>query len=215
MAEDVFGAAVLVHLAGLLHVCGYLSKDQLILRGLILAGTVGYAFYYYLQPQPLWGAMFWSFLFIAANVFTMARLVLDGRQFSLDQRERRLAAAFATLSPGQFRRLMRVGKWMSAAGPTRITREGEPVEALFFVSDGAVTIHKGDRSFSVQPGLFIGEIAWLMNTPASATVELADGSRYMMWDAKTLRAVVARSPELKIAFESLLGQDLAAKLRNA
>jgi hypothetical protein len=215
MTQEVLGAAVLVHLAGLLHVFGYLSKDKLVLRSLMLAGTVGYLLYYYFQPQPLWDAMFWSSLFIAANVFTMVRLVLDRRHLGLDEHERRLAAAFSSLTPGQFRRLMRAGKWMTAAGPTSITREGEAVEALFFVLDGSVTIHKGERSFPVEPGLFIGEIAWPLDTPASASVELGDGSRYVMWDATALRLLVSRSPDLRIGFESLLGQDLAAKVRNA
>jgi CRP-like cAMP-binding protein len=85
-------------------------------------------------------------------------------------------------------------------------------DALFFVLDGTIVISKGERRFTVGSGVFIGEIAWLLGTAATATVEVSPGARYVEWDAAHLRTLLTRSPDLRIAFESMLNRDLAGKL---
>jgi hypothetical protein len=211
--QHFFGAAALVHVAGLLQVSGYLSRDQLVLRGLLFAGSCFYVAYYVFGAEtPLWEAIGWTGVLMSANFYVMARLYMDRRHRVLTPDEQRLVSVFSALTPGQFRRLMKVAKWVTAGETAKLTLEGKRPDALFFVLDGTITITKGERRFTVASGVFIGEIAWLLGTAASATVEVSPGARYVEWDAAHLRSLLTRSPDLRIAFESMLNRDLAGKL---
>jgi hypothetical protein len=206
-------AAILVHIAGLLQVAGYMSKRQIVLRQLLLAGTVFYIAYYLVQaPAPQWHPIFWSSLFLVANLYVILGLYADRRHKAMSEDEDRLAHALSELTPGQFRRLMRAATWNTAAAPTIVTREGETPGSLYFVVEGAIEIRKAGRSFPVMPGTFIGEVAWLLKCPATATVELAAGTRYVAWSASDLDVVFDRNEPLKTAFEKLLNRDLARKI---
>jgi CRP-like cAMP-binding protein len=213
MEQHLFGAAALVHVAGLLQVGGYLSRDQLVLRCLLFAGSSLYVAYYLLSAAtPLWEAILWSAVLMSANLYVMIGLYMDRRHRVLSPDEQRLMSVFSTLSPGHFRRLMKVGKWMTAGDHTKLTLEGKRPDSLFFVLDGTITIAKGERRFAVNPALFIGEIAWLLGTAATATVGVSAGARYVEWDAEHLRTMLDRTPDLRVAFEGMLNRDLADKL---
>jgi hypothetical protein len=213
MEQHLFGAAALVHVAGLLQVGGYLSRDQLVLRFLLFAGSCFYVTYYFVSAAtPLWEAILWSGVLMSANVYVMVVLFLDRRHRALTPDEQRLMAVFAALTPGHFRRLMKVANWVTAGEPTILTWEGKQPDSLFFVLDGDIVISKAERRFTVKPGVFIGEIAWLLGTPATATVELPLGARYVEWDTAHLRTLLARAPDLRVAFEGMLNRDLAGKL---
>ncbi len=204
---------MLVHVAGVLQVFGYLSRRQLVLRQFLLAGTGFYIAYYLLAgPSPQWHAILWSTVFLVSNVFVIVLLYRDRRHGALTGDERKLAGVLHMLTPGQFRRLMRGAGWRTAAAETVLTVEGEQPQSLFFVVDGGIDIRKGERSFPVRPGLFIGEVAWLLDCPATATVALSEGARYVEWDVKALRVLFARQPDLKTAFETALNHDLARKV---
>ncbi len=211
--EYVLGTAAIVHIAGLMHVLGYLSRDQLILRGFLLAGTAVYIVFYAVQATgPMWSAMLWSTVLGAANLYVIVSMILDRRVQRFTEDEQKLFSEFAGMSPGQFRRLMRAGKWMTAASPTVLTTENERPWALYYVLEGGITIAKSGREFQVQPPMFIGEVAWLLNTDASATVEIADGARYVVWDTGDLKALLKRNPDLGLCLDNLLNRDLAGKI---
>ncbi len=206
-------AALLVHLAGLLQVTGYLSKNQLVLRLLLLSGTILYIAYYLLAgPSPQWHPIVWSSVFLVTNTAVILSLYSDRRHGVLSEDEAHLSRVLNLLNPGQFRRLMAAAAWHTAASPMTLTVEGERPRSLFFVLRGEITITKADRKFAVEPGIFIGEVAWLLHCPATATVELGTGSRYIEWDRNDLKTLFARERELKIAFEASLNRDLAAKI---
>jgi len=59
---------------------------------------------------------------------------------------------------------------------------------------------------------FIGEVAYLHNTPASATVSLRPGTRYMEWPVKRLHKELEAREELKHTVMSLIGLDMALKV---
>lgn len=75
MEQHFFGAAALVHMAGILQVSGYLSRDQLVLRGLLFAGSCFYVAYYVVSAAaPLWEAILWTGVLMSASFYVMARL---------------------------------------------------------------------------------------------------------------------------------------------
>ncbi len=203
----------LVHVAALLTVAAMFSRDQLQLRALLLVSTILYIVYYAIIPAtPLWDAMAWSTAMVLANVFMMARIVLDRASYAMRQDEKRFYASFPGLTPGQFRRLMKLARWSTARNDIVLTREGEPVDRLYYVIEGSIEVAKGGRSFSVDPEAFIGEIGFLLKRAASATVTVKSGARYVEWPADALMELLAEGSSLGVALESRFNVDLATKL---
>ena len=206
----------LVHVAAIVGVAALLFRNQLMLRGLLIGSTVLYILYYVAIPaEPLWGAIFWSLVMIGVNGFMMLRIAFDRTQFGLDQDEERLFASFGTLTPGQFRTLMGLATWCTADTNKILAREGAPLDKLYYVVDGAIGITKAGRSFPIGAGAFIGEIAFLRNQPATATVTLEPGTRYLEWPAQALARLLYRNRPLKIALDAIFNADMAAKVARA
>jgi hypothetical protein len=204
----------LVHVAAVIGVAAMLFRDQLMLRSFLLASTALYIVYYFaVSDIPMWAAIFWSAVTLAINGFMLTRIVLNRTQFELGPEERHLHAVFAdALSPGEFRSLTSLATWKTASRQHTLTEQGAPVESLFYVLDGAIGIAKYGGSFAIPAGTFIGEVAFLRKTPASATVTLEPGARYVEWPSQDLARLLRRNPSLKIALDRLLGNDMAAKI---
>jgi CRP-like cAMP-binding protein len=214
--EQLFVSKNIVHVAALLFLLGFLSRDQFIMRGLILLGDLLYIVYFYFAPEePLWGGIFWSVMFAIANVAMIWLIFFDEVQFSLRADERKLFDLLADLTPGQFRKLLKAGRQEVAPSPLVITRENEPSNALYFVIDGKVTIGKGGHRMVSEAKTFIGEIAFLLSRPATATVTLETGCHYCVWDSKALHNVLDGNAALKTALSAAMNRKLAEKVAQA
>ena len=211
-----FVTTSLIHIAALTGVAAMVFRNQLLLRGVLILSTLLYIVYYLCLPGvPLWGAIFWSFVTLVVNGFMMMRLIFDRTQFRLSDDELRLFAAFRLLSPGEFRTLTALASWRTAGTQTILSREGAPLDRLYYVLDGAIGISKSGRTFPIGAGTFIGEIAFLRGHSASATVTLEPGARYIEWHSDRLRALLDRTPGLKISLQALFNNDMAAKVARA
>ena len=75
---DLFVSKNIVHVAALLFLLGFLSRDQFILRGLVLLGDLLYVLYFYFAPdEPLWGGIFWSAMFTIVNIAMIWLIFFD------------------------------------------------------------------------------------------------------------------------------------------
>ncbi len=206
----------IVHVGALLYLLGFLFRDQLVLRALIILGDLVYVLYFYFAPDiPLWGGIFWSALFTIVNVVMIWFIFLDEVQFSLPANDRKLFELLVDLTPGQFRKLLKAGRQEVAASPIVITRENEPLNQLYFVTDGKVTIEKGGHRIVSEAKTFIGEIAFLLSRPATATVTLEPGCHYCVWDSKALHNVLDGNAALKTALSAAMNRKLAEKVAQA
>lgn len=213
---DLFVSKNIVHVAALLFLLGFLSRDQFILRGLVLLGDLLYVLYFYFAPdEPLWGGIFWSAMFAIANVAMIWLIFLDEVQFSLRADERKLFDLLGDLTPGQFRKLLKAGRQEVATSPLVITKENEPSNELYFIIDGKITISKGGHHTVSEGKTFIGEIAFLLARPATATVTLESGCHYCVWNSKALHAVLNGNPALRTALSAAMNRKLAEKVAQA
>lgn len=216
MLDHVLVEENIVHLGAFLYLAGFLCRDQLLLRGFIVAGDIVYILYFYLAPaSPLWGGIFWSVVFTLANLAMIGRILSDRSAYGMTEDDRRLHGLLDTLTPGEFRRLMRAGHWNRAEAEVAITLEGQPLHRLAYVIDGTITVEKAGHAFTIAPPTFIGEVAFLIDRPASATVTLSAGARYVTWDMKRLRQVLLRSPALRIGLGAAFNRDMAEKVARA
>lgn len=215
MVHDLLSSS-LVHLAAIVGVAALMFRDPLLLRSFLIASTLLYIVYYLAVPaEPLWGAIAWSVVMIAVNAAMMLRILYGRTQFQQSEDDARLFAAFGTLTPGEFRSLMRLAVWRHAGAQQILTREGAPLDQLYYVLDGAIGLSKKGRSFPIGSGTFIGEIAFLRAGPASATVTIEPGARYVEWKADALRVLLARNPALRSAVVGLFNADMALKVATA
>lgn len=203
----------LVYGAMLFYVLGFLFKDQIVLRILILIGTGFYIAYYYTAAEaPLWAAIVTSAMIGVANVIGFCRLIYGRIRIGIPERQRALYAAMGGLRPGEFRRLMKLATHRETTTSTVLTREGATPESIFFVTHGRVLAKKGDLSFEIPTDNFIGEISFVLGCPASACVHLPEGGTYIEWNRADLRRAMDRSFELERSVEALMSRDMAKKV---
>lgn len=204
------------HVGALASVIALAMRSQLLLRVLLLLSLVLYiADNYFGSPEPAWPYMIWNVVFLLINLYVLFELLLDRTTFGLTDKEREVFGGFLSLSPGEFRRLIRIGEWRVADGHATLTVEGIAPTSLFYVYEGAIEIMKASRSTYVEPPAFIGEVAFVRGGGASASAMLAPGSRYIEWPAAQLRQYLARHSPMRIAFNRALSDDLAVKVARA
>lgn len=213
MFDDWSPTALLVHGAALTYVIGFLVREQLMLRGLMQVGCILYLAYYYIHPEtPLWDAIVWTAIMFVANAWTIMRILKDRRVGSFDEEDLVIFSALKHIAPGDFRRLMAIAKKETAAEPMTLTVEGIKPEALWFIVSGGAGLDKRGTGRSLQGPMFIGEIAYLLDQDASASVTLNPDSRYAVWAVEDLHDLVQRHPSIGAALESAFNRDLAAKV---
>lgn len=211
--DHLFTSENIVHIGAALYLAGFLFRDQMVLRGLVVAGDLVYIFYFLFAPDtPLWGGVFWSTMFIIVNLVMVAQLLIERRTFGLNEDELQLFSQLGTFSPGQFRKLLATTRLTTAPGDVALTREGEALKELYFVIDGDVEIRKSNGYRATVTKVFLGEVAFLLGRAATATVTAHTGTRYFTFDGARLREALQRWPDLASAMSNALNRNLAEKI---
>ncbi len=206
-------SSLLIHAGAAIYILAFLIRDEMILRLMVLAGTVLYILYYYMFPdQPLWDAIVTSVILIGANLVVLGRIVLERTTFSMSDEERDLFTGFPNFNPGQFRKMLGKITWHEAAEDVLLTQQGQPLDRLYFIIDGPVNVTKDTHQFNVSARNFIGEISYVLAENPSATVVAPSGTRYASWVKADLDAMSRRDPAFGNALGALLSDDLARKL---
>ncbi len=206
-------ANIFVHIALAFYVAGFLTRNELLLRGLILCGTCFYILYYYFVSEtPLWDAILASSVIGLANIVMITVILREGSLIGMNADMRRLFSAFPTLNPGQFRRIMRVADWQTATKDAVICEKDQELDRLFFVTKGEMRLLRDGRETPIPAGNFIGEISFLIGGAATADVIAPEGTQYVAWRKSELRQLMERSPRLSNALGALFNVDIARKL---
>jgi CRP-like cAMP-binding protein len=208
-----FATQNLVHVAALFTLFCYLFRDQIKLRIFAAMGDLLLSVYYYVAfPIPLWNPMVWSLLNVVINTGMILLILRDGREGGMSDDELQLFRNLETLTPGQFRKLAKAGTWHKADDTTKLTIEGETLSQLFYVLGDTIEIIKANRNIPVPPNLFIGELAYMRKRPATATVTVSGGARYVSWSHEDLESLFKRNDDLRTAMTLLMGRDVAEKM---
>jgi hypothetical protein len=207
---------LLIHIGAFCYLVCFLFRDQLWLRIFAVAGDIVYtAFYFTAADMPLWSAIIYSTLNVVINLIMIGFILNDRRMTSLADNDLRLYQKFQGMTPGDFRRLSKIGTWQKAEADETLTTEGASLRQLYYVVEGDIEVRKGDRRFPVKSGIFIGEVAYLKGTPASATVVAKAGAHYMSWSHEDLRKTMTRHDSLRQSLAALLSTDMALKVANS
>lgn len=203
---------ILFHLSNLMAFLAFLLRDQLQLRLLMAISLFLQGLYYYAIPGgPLFDPLFWKIVSFLANI-AMIVLVFGGKlDFGIPQDVRGLFQKISVLSPGQFRKLIKASK-RTGGGEAPLLIEGEKPAQLHYLLKGEAEIFKNGIRARIQPDTFLGEIAFLNTSTASATVHLLESAECITWDADQLRKLMRNDKTIDIAMRGIFNHDLAAKV---
>ncbi len=208
-----YDIGLVVHLATLGYVLGFLFKDQLTLRIIVFVSTTFYIIYYYFYPEvPLWGAIMGSVLIMIANVIGTMSLLHDRFPFSINGEYMPIFKSLKSVAPGEFRRLMKAAEQNTLKQELTLTEESKPPTHLYYLLEGDGIADKSGQLFTIDSGRFVGEISFILGGNATATVKLKTGSKYLSWDKNVLQALLLKYPNLQQAFEARIARDMASKL---
>lgn len=148
--------------------------------------------------------------YIVKNLVLIAAAIVLGGQL-----KHRLRGA-TRAAPAAFHALLRRGQLGQARSGDVLAREGQRMARVFFVRSGGGVVRVGEREVGrVGPDQFVGEMSFLTDGTAAATVELTEATRYIAWDREALRALVAEHPVLEHALLRTFTLDLASKIQNS
>lgn len=201
--------------AGGAFIIGYLIINQVMLRLMVALGTFLYIWYYAVAIEDPWAAVLTSVLMGLANLVGLAQIWYRNSSFVIPKVHRDIYRHFSTLPPGDYRALMKLSERLTTSENLLLTKEGSPVDRLYFVLDGEMRAQKLGKSFSVPSGLFVGEVAYMTEQPASASVMLSKGSKVIQWDIAQLKAKARKNPRFRLAVDALISADLARKVTDA
>lgn len=212
-AATIFTA--LFHVSNLMAFFAFLLRDQLQLRLLMAVSLLLQALYYFAIPGgPLVDPLFWKIVSFFANLGVILLVFGGTLDFGIPQDLRGLFDRIRVLSPGQFKRLVSQSRRVSLTDAPLIV-EGKHPDNLYYLLSGNASLNKGGVLRTLPAGQFLGEIAFLNSSPASATVTLEPGSECIAWDAEWLKALMRRDKAIDIAMRGVFNHDLAAKVASS
>jgi len=204
-----------VHLSYVLIAISYWLTDIFWLRLVAIVGLSFEILYFSFSGGDLRTGIGWDLVFIGINAYQLYRLVQDRLSLRLPEADRELLRSVLTgLDDAQIARLLLAGEFCEIADGTTLAKEGEPLERLYFLCAGRVDVTIGGRAVSnLERGNFVGEVAFLTEKPATATV-IADGAvRALAFDKDRLTRFFRNESDIAGLIYQLLGRELAHKMK--
>ena len=125
-----------------------------------------------------------------------------------------LRSVFTGLDDVQIARLLIAGRFNDIAKGTMLAEENKPLETLFFICTGHVKVTIAGREVAhLEKGNFVGEIAFLTEKPATATVVAEDSVRALVFERAELNQFFRNEAEVAGLVYQLLGRELAQKIK--
>ena len=203
------------HVSYLLIAISYWLTDIFWLRVVAVVGLSLEILYFWHSGGDLRTGMGWDLIFIAINLYQLYRLVKDRLSLRLPEADRDLLrSVFTGLDDAQIARLLIAGEFCDFAGGTTLTEENEALERIFFICSGRARVMIAGREVShLEKGSFVGEVAFLTDKPATATVIAEGDMRALAFDRGELRRFFDKETEVAGLIYQLLGRELANKIK--
>jgi len=183
-----------------------------------ITAVVGLCFevaYFIIMSDALYTGIAWDCVFIAINLFHLSLRTRDRLRLRLVKGDLGLLRAmFEGLDDAQIGLLLKCAQWRELAPGDRLTIEGEQVEAVTMITDGQAGVTIEDRMIAqIGRGTFVGEMAFLSEAPASATVTALQPCRVLSIEREKLKLLLLSDHQIAAVLHRVLGADLVQKLR--
>ena len=216
MLAEIFTPNVLIACAAGAFAMGYLIIHQMRLRIMMLIGSAFYIGYYATAAaEPLYGGIYTTVGMMVTNLIGMTALTLRRYRITLPKAHADIYPRFDMLSPGDFRLVMKHADRLSLDSAQQVTSIGARPTHLYYLLSGTAYVHKRGAQFALPDGVFIGEVAYLLQRASVADTTILAGCEVLRWDLDGLRQGAIRNPRLHLAIDAMLSRDLAQKVGEA
>lgn len=205
---------ILVHVGASIILIGYAIRDQIVLRLMVVIGTLFYVAYYLSMDTPLWSSLMWNALFISINIFMVIKLYRDRIVGKMSYNEQTLFRFLHNLNPGEFRKIRNAGYIATTDSKSRICDKSKNNNHLYLILDGAAEVLLPNKNVILGAGAFIGEISFLKGGKTSADVYLLPNTTFMVWEYDDLEELFRKNQHIKNCINYLIAQDVTRKLSN-
>jgi len=205
------------HFGNILYLVAYLVRDILWLRIITVAAIAAMLPYYYCcHSSPQYQPIAWCSLFVAVNLVQIGLLIWERRPVFVGDEELRIyREVFNSMTPREFVKLLSLAEWQKLADSEELLKQDQPVMALSLVSEGRGSVRIDDRHVaSIGAKQFVGEMAFLTDAPASASVVAKSNLHVLSWPLDKLHPFLVDEPEIHFKLRGVLGTDLVEKLRH-
>ena len=211
----------LIHLVGnlafILVACSFMVKDILWLRLLsVTASLFSIAYNANVAASALWVPIYWNLFFISLNFFHITKIIFGNRKLKLSDIELELyKIAFSELNLMEFSKLIQLGSWRDAEPGVVLIQENQVMDELLLIYNGRVEILVNDNKVNeLRDGQFIGEMSFLTNHSASATVKTILPTKYIAWKQKDLKDLKGRNPAIVFSLQSAMGMQMSLAIKD-
>jgi CRP-like cAMP-binding protein len=203
------------HLSYVLIAVSYWLTNMFWLRLVAIVGLSLEILYFLLSGGDLRAGIGWDLVFIAINGYQLSRLVQDRLSLRLPQADRDLLrSVLIGLNDIQIARLLVAGRFRDVAKGTTLAEENKPLDTLFFICAGHLKVTIAGREVAhLGKGNFVGEVAFLTEKPATATVVAEDSVRALVFERAALSRFFRNEAEVAGLIYQLLGRELAHKIK--
>jgi CRP-like cAMP-binding protein len=203
------------HLSYVLIAVSYWLTEMFWLRLVAIVGLSLEILYFLFSGGDLRTGIGWDLIFIGINAYQLYRLMQDRLSVRLPEADRELLRSVLTgLDDAKIARLLNAGAFGDIAKSTTLAEEGKPLEKLFFICSGHVRVTIAGREVShLERGNFVGEVAFLTEKPATATVVAEDAVRALVFEKSELSQFFRNEAEVAGLIYQLLGRELAHKIK--
>lgn len=204
------------HVGYLLTLAAYLVRDILVLRTLIVVACVTMALYFSVAVNEIaWTPFLWQIALLGVNLVWIGLLIKERRGLHFSAEEQELhETLFREFNAVEFMKLVRAGRWLDLQPGDVLTRRGDRVDDLYLVTTGEVEVDRGEGygRLRVRDGTMIGEMSFVSQQHATATVTAVQPTRCLVWKQADLSDLLRRNPSMRGLLMWVIGSDLTRKL---
>ncbi|MBN1501059.1 MAG: cyclic nucleotide-binding domain-containing protein [Spirochaetes bacterium] len=207
---------ILGHFANILYALGFLIKDLLGLRLVMtFAITMEILYSFYVAENPLWTNIIWCFVYLAVNGWQIIFLLLEKRTITLQGDEKKIYdKIFSNLPVKEFIKLLNAGRFSEYPENTVLATENEMIDRLILLINGNCEINVLSKKIAdISDYTFIGEMGFLTNDPASATVKTESYCRCFEWDKTALHNLMNGDSAINVNMQAVFASDIITKLK--
>ncbi len=207
----MISATFVLNLAYFVLVSSTFTRRILWLRGaLVIAGImfVGYGF-----MADNWTMIFWNSVTSVLHAGQGIRFIQSQRHVHLRPEDEKIRTTwFSNVESFDFHSLWRMGETVAYTDEL-LTVEDHAQTTLMLILDGRASVEVAGRTVGIlEAGDFIGEMSFLRNTPATATVTPIERVSVRQWDQDTLRTLDHLNPSAATALRRRIQDNLADKV---
>ena len=212
--QDWFKLDFLIDISSLFTVASFSVSGMLTLRLLAVSSQVVAIPYFLLQSPSLTTPVGWTLLFMAINLYHIARILLEKRPIKFTLQEQQLYdLAFKTFEPREFLKLLKLGEWKTAGQGDKFLVRGESIKQIAVPVTGTLSARQDAGEVALLgPGELIGAGMALTDQPSAFDADFAEETRYMCWPVADIQVFMGKNPDLAIKFNDIVNRYVVAQI---